>query len=374
MQLQPVGRATRHVLDAVEQRTVPPAPTTTLGPSLDSRARSRCGAEAPAAAAQRGPHGGARRRAPRRDGVTALPDRDRHGRAARAAHERRERPGRAEPRRVARGRGLQAPARVRGGGTRRRPPRRWAPRPTRRSRRGRPGRQRRGRPTRPRARNVTARTRPCAARALDHDHAAAVGGDTGVDRAVAGVERSSARDAPEGRARARGAPAHAGQRPESGSRARADHEGPAVAVDRQGGADAARRDDLRGAGGRGGDEHQPPGPSHTHASSSRLRTLPAPRRLRPRALPPAPGRDRDRLLTARGAPHRFAAMPGSTLHEHPDAGRDGLRRVLVDGAPVLAVARGGELHPVDGSLAELLRRRPRAPARGGRPRAAARPR
>src|SRR3954470_13407339 len=47
-------------------------------------------------------------------------------------------------------------------------------------------------------------------------------------------------------------------------------------------------------------------------------------------------------------------MPGSTLHEHPDAGRDGLRRVLVDGASVLVVARGGELHPVDGSLAKLL--------------------
>ena len=47
-------------------------------------------------------------------------------------------------------------------------------------------------------------------------------------------------------------------------------------------------------------------------------------------------------------------MPRSTLHEHPDAGREGLRRVLVDGAPVLAVARGGELHPLDGSLAELL--------------------
>jgi 2-dehydro-3-deoxy-D-arabinonate dehydratase len=47
-------------------------------------------------------------------------------------------------------------------------------------------------------------------------------------------------------------------------------------------------------------------------------------------------------------------MPGSTLHEHPDAGREGLRRVLVDGAPVLAVARGGDLHPIDGSLAELL--------------------
>jgi 2-dehydro-3-deoxy-D-arabinonate dehydratase len=47
-------------------------------------------------------------------------------------------------------------------------------------------------------------------------------------------------------------------------------------------------------------------------------------------------------------------MPGSTLHEHPDAGRDGLRRVLVDGAPVLTVARAGALHPLDASLAELL--------------------
>jgi len=47
-------------------------------------------------------------------------------------------------------------------------------------------------------------------------------------------------------------------------------------------------------------------------------------------------------------------MPGSTLHEHPDAGREGLRRVLVDGAPLLTVARAGALHPIDGSLAELL--------------------
>jgi 2-dehydro-3-deoxy-D-arabinonate dehydratase len=47
-------------------------------------------------------------------------------------------------------------------------------------------------------------------------------------------------------------------------------------------------------------------------------------------------------------------VPRSTLHEHPDAERDGLRRVLVDGAPVLTVARVGALHPLDGSLAELL--------------------
>jgi 2-dehydro-3-deoxy-D-arabinonate dehydratase len=47
-------------------------------------------------------------------------------------------------------------------------------------------------------------------------------------------------------------------------------------------------------------------------------------------------------------------VPRSTLHEHPDAGREGLRRVLVDGAPVLVVARGGALHPIDASLADLL--------------------
>ena len=47
-------------------------------------------------------------------------------------------------------------------------------------------------------------------------------------------------------------------------------------------------------------------------------------------------------------------MPRSTLHQHPDAERDGLRRVLVDGAPVLTVARAGALRPIDGALAELL--------------------
>jgi 2-dehydro-3-deoxy-D-arabinonate dehydratase len=47
-------------------------------------------------------------------------------------------------------------------------------------------------------------------------------------------------------------------------------------------------------------------------------------------------------------------MPGSTLHEHPDAGRDGLRRVMVDAEPVLAVARQGDLYPVEWSLAQLL--------------------
>jgi 2-dehydro-3-deoxy-D-arabinonate dehydratase len=46
-------------------------------------------------------------------------------------------------------------------------------------------------------------------------------------------------------------------------------------------------------------------------------------------------------------------MPES-LHGHPDGGRDGLRRVMVDGAAVLTVARAGVLHPLDASLAELL--------------------
>jgi 2-dehydro-3-deoxy-D-arabinonate dehydratase len=48
-------------------------------------------------------------------------------------------------------------------------------------------------------------------------------------------------------------------------------------------------------------------------------------------------------------------MPRSTLHEHPDAGREGLRRVMLDGAARLVFARGGELHAMDASLAELLR-------------------
>jgi 2-dehydro-3-deoxy-D-arabinonate dehydratase len=53
--------------------------------------------------------------------------------------------------------------------------------------------------------------------------------------------------------------------------------------------------------------------------------------------------------------HRVAGVPGSTRHEHPDAGREGLRRVVVDGAPALTVARGGALYPLETtSLAELL--------------------
>jgi 2-dehydro-3-deoxy-D-arabinonate dehydratase len=40
--------------------------------------------------------------------------------------------------------------------------------------------------------------------------------------------------------------------------------------------------------------------------------------------------------------------------EDPDAARDGLRRVLVGGAPALAVARGGTLFGVGASLADLL--------------------
>jgi 2-dehydro-3-deoxy-D-arabinonate dehydratase len=47
-------------------------------------------------------------------------------------------------------------------------------------------------------------------------------------------------------------------------------------------------------------------------------------------------------------------VPRSTLHAHPDGERDGLRRVLVDGVAVLTVARAGALHPLDGSLAQLL--------------------
>ena len=47
-------------------------------------------------------------------------------------------------------------------------------------------------------------------------------------------------------------------------------------------------------------------------------------------------------------------MPRSTRHDHTDAGREGLRRVRVDGAAVLTFARRGSLYRLDGSLAELL--------------------
>jgi 2-dehydro-3-deoxy-D-arabinonate dehydratase len=47
-------------------------------------------------------------------------------------------------------------------------------------------------------------------------------------------------------------------------------------------------------------------------------------------------------------------VPRSTRHDHTDAGREGLRRVRVDGAAVLTFARGGALYRLDGSLAELL--------------------
>jgi 2-dehydro-3-deoxy-D-arabinonate dehydratase len=43
-----------------------------------------------------------------------------------------------------------------------------------------------------------------------------------------------------------------------------------------------------------------------------------------------------------------------STHEHPDGARDGLRRVSAGGRPLLTVARGGALHPLQGSLAELL--------------------
>jgi len=44
----------------------------------------------------------------------------------------------------------------------------------------------------------------------------------------------------------------------------------------------------------------------------------------------------------------------SVLHGHPDAERDGLRRVLLDGTPVLTIARGGDLFALTESLRDLL--------------------
>lgn len=42
------------------------------------------------------------------------------------------------------------------------------------------------------------------------------------------------------------------------------------------------------------------------------------------------------------------------LQDHPDPQRDGLRRVWLDGGPVLTVARGGDLFALEESLAQLL--------------------
>ncbi len=44
------------------------------------------------------------------------------------------------------------------------------------------------------------------------------------------------------------------------------------------------------------------------------------------------------------------------IHPHPDAGRDGLRRVMAGGRPLLVVARGGALFPLQDTLAVLLGR------------------
>jgi len=44
----------------------------------------------------------------------------------------------------------------------------------------------------------------------------------------------------------------------------------------------------------------------------------------------------------------------SVLHDHPDGEREGLRRVLIDGSPVLTVARDGDLFALSESLGDLL--------------------
>ena len=44
------------------------------------------------------------------------------------------------------------------------------------------------------------------------------------------------------------------------------------------------------------------------------------------------------------------------VHSHPDPARDGLRRVLADGRPLLTVARAGDLFALEDTLAALLGR------------------
>ena len=193
VQLQPVARAQRHVLRAVDQRRRSARADDRPGSVARVGGQPPGPAEALPGAPQRRPHGGARRRAPRRDGVAALPDRDGHAGAARAPHEGGERLGRAEPGGAGlAGRRLQAPA-----------PRAAVSEPHDDGRAaGRKGRRRVGaraapgdryRPSHPaaRAEGGDAHAAAPSMDALHDDHAAAVGGDPGVDGAIgaAGVHQ-----------------------------------------------------------------------------------------------------------------------------------------------------------------------------------------
>ena len=255
----------------------------------------RC-AEAPARAAQGGPHRGARGRCPCRGGIAARPDRDGHARAAGSAYEGGERLGWAEPGAAGLARrGLQAPARAavakphddRGaaGGDGRRGEVRAGT-----------GRRERLRPAEPPA--GAERDRADAARALHHDEAAAVGGDARVDGAVGRARAHEHPRRPEGPARRRGPPAHTAERPGVGPRARTDHVCAAVARDGEGGGDVARRDDLRGIRGRGGDEHQPHGPATRTRRLHAWGTHRAACRLRRAARPPSGSRSRQFAASA----------------------------------------------------------------------------
>ena len=233
-QLQAVARAQRHVLGAVGQRDGAAVADDDPGCVARVAGEEPRRVEALPGGAQRRPHGGPRGRAPCRGGVAARPDRDGHARAAWAAHEGRERLRRAEaarvPARASRPPGASAARR--GGGTTRRPPRRWGRPPTPRSLRGPPARTARPAwPSAPPGPNATARTLRRAPRALDDDHAAAVGGDARVDRR--GRRRSSASARARAERRARRAGAGAWRAARSPARARAHHEGASVAGDGQ---------------------------------------------------------------------------------------------------------------------------------------------
>ena len=281
-QLQPVGRAQGHVLGAVRQRHRAAIADDDPGRVARVAGEEPRGAEAPPGPAQRRPHRGAGRRGPGRGAIAARADGDGHACAARKAQEGGERLSRAEPGPpgLAR-RGLQAPARAAvakpdddrraagGDGGRRE------------VRAGARGRERL-RPPEPsaRAERDHAEAAPGAPRALHHDQAAAVGGDARVDGAVGGARAHEHPRRPERGARRRGPPAHAGERPGVGPRARAHDECPAVGTNREGGGDVARRDDLGGIRGRGGDEHQPHGPATRARRLHAWGTPRAARRLR----------------------------------------------------------------------------------------------
>ena len=328
VQLQPVARGARDVLDAVDERGRPARADDGPRARRSASSASRCGRRTPARAPQRRPDArGATSRSTsrRRHRARRSPPRRsvQHGRRTKAetAAARRTRGARLAHRR------LQAPAPVRGAGTRPRRPRRCARPPTPRSRRGAPRDTVTGGRRPACVPNATTRTRRCAPR--------------GSGRRSRHCRRRRCRRPRRDR---RGSSASASGRgpkaaPGAAQRAHADAASPDSAarsgspgtpgrpVDRHVRRDVADRDDLRPprapARRGGGGEHQPPW-THPHArvgSTHRehlaRRAGCGPARARALAPPPRPSTCRggraalNSIIEGNGGGRRPAARVGS---------------------------------------------------------------